>query len=83
MSSIDTNKNGDINVKGQYKKSGSEGAIIAVVAGTFPAGGTGATAGAFDTAGHRDTFIASCSETATQLNALIVLLKAKGLIKTV
>lgn len=36
MSAIDTDKDGNVNVKGQYKKNGSEGAIIAPRRRNFP-----------------------------------------------
>ncbi|NJN35966.1 MAG: hypothetical protein HC794_01595 [Nitrospiraceae bacterium] len=53
---------------------------VAVVAGSIPAGGTGAAAGGWDTAGNRNTAITTITEIKTQLNALIVALQAKGLI---
>ena len=53
------------------------GAAVAAVAGSIPAGGTGAAQGAFDTSGNRDTFIATVTEIKTQLNALIAALKAQ------
>lgn len=54
---------------------------IANVAGTIPAGGTGAAAGAWDTSGNRDTAITTMNEIKTQLNALMTELRAKGYIK--
>lgn len=53
---------------------------VANVAGTIPAGGTGAAAGAWDTSGNRDTAITTINEMRTQLNALLTALRAKGLI---
>lgn len=43
------------------------------VAGTTPAGGTGATEGAYDTAGNRDAFIATVAEMKTTVNAVVAL----------
>lgn len=40
--------------------------------GTAPAGGAGAAAGGWDTAGHRDTAIATITELVTKYNALLV-----------
>lgn len=51
-------------------------AAVAVVAGVVEAGGTGAAAGGWDTAQHRDTTITTITEIKTQLNALITALKA-------
>lgn len=49
------------------------GAVTGVaVTGTTPAGGTGATAGAYDTANNRDALIATVAELKTKLNATIV-----------
>jgi phage-related minor tail protein len=42
----------------------------AAVTGTTPAGGTGATAGAYDTAQHRDDLIATVAELKVAVNAL-------------
>ncbi|HEY5275072.1 MAG TPA: hypothetical protein VIK38_00800 [Coriobacteriia bacterium] len=60
---------------------GAMGAADAVaVAGLAPAGGAGATAGAYDTAEHRDAFIATVAEAKVTINALVTLaneLKAK------
>ena len=53
---------------------------VANVAGTIPAGGTGAAAGAWDTSGNRDTAITTLGEIRTQLNALLTTLRNKGLI---
>jgi hypothetical protein len=50
---------------------------VANVAGAIPAGGVGAAAGAFDTAGNRDTFITTVTEIKTQLNALLTELRAR------
>jgi hypothetical protein len=55
---------------------------IADVAGTTPAGGTGATAGAYDTAAHRDALIATVAELKTQFNALLASLRTSQLIDT-
>jgi hypothetical protein len=55
-------------------------AAVADVAGTTPAGGTGATAGAYDTSAHRDALIATVAEIKTQLNALLAELRTAGII---
>lgn len=55
-------------------------AAVADVAGTTPAGGTGATAGAYDTAAHRDALIATVAEIKTQMNALLALLRTAGVV---
>lgn len=46
-------------------------ADAAAVAGATPSGGTGATEGAYDTAAHRDAFIATVAEMKTTVNALV------------
>lgn len=46
-------------------------ADASAVVGATPAGGTGATEGAYDTAAHRDEFIATVAEMKTSVNALI------------
>lgn len=51
----------------------------ATVAGTVEAGGVGAAAGGWDTAGHRDTTITTIGEMKTTLNAAVVDL---GLMRT-
>lgn len=53
---------------------------VAAVAGSIPAGGTGAAAGGWDTAGNRDTAITTITEIKTQLNALMTALRNKGII---
>lgn len=53
------------------------------IAGTIPAGGTGATAGGWDTAGHRDTAITTMGETVTVVNASLAALAAMGLPLTI
>lgn len=50
----------------------SAAAAIAV-AGLTPAGGTGATAGAYDTAANRDILIATVAEMKVTVNALVTL----------
>jgi hypothetical protein len=57
----------------------AKAAHVAVVAGTTPAGGEGATEGAYDTAVHRDALIATVAELKAQLNAVIAALVAAGL----
>jgi hypothetical protein len=59
-----------------------QGATVAAVAGSIPAGGTGTAAGGWDTAGNRDTAITTMTEIKTQLNALLVQLRATGVIDT-
>jgi len=63
-------------------KNIAQTATVAVssVAGSIPAGGTGAAAGGWDTAGNRDTAITTMGELKTQLNALMVALRNKGII---
>lgn len=59
-------------------------ADAAAVAGTVEAGGVGAAAGGWDTAGHRDTTIATISEMKTTVNALVTEateLKAKAAVE--
>ena len=56
------------------------GATVAAVAGSVVAGGTGATGGAWDTAGHRDTTITTITEIKTQLNALIAELQNRKIL---
>lgn len=46
-------------------------ANASAVAGTTPAGGTGATEGAYDTAVNRDAFIATVAEMKVSVNALV------------
>lgn len=55
-------------------------AAVATVAGATPAGGTGATAGAYDTAVNRDALIATVAEMKASYNALLVLLRAAGIV---
>jgi hypothetical protein len=56
---------------------------IANVAGTVPAGGVGAAAGGWDTAGHLDTSITTLDEVITVLNDTLAQLAAAGLPITV
>lgn len=56
------------------------GAAVATVAGATPAGGTGATAGAYDTSANRDIFIATVAEIKAQLNALLTELRTSKII---
>lgn len=58
------------------KVLGTQGAAVADSVGVIPAGGVGAAAGGFDTAGHRDTFIATVTEIQTQLNLLLARVRA-------
>lgn len=44
-----------------------------------PAGGTGATAGAYDTAGNRDLMIASVNAARTDIAAILAALRAYGI----
>jgi hypothetical protein len=46
-------------------------ADAAAVAGTIPAGGTGATEGAYDSAANRNTMLATVGEMKTTVNALV------------
>lgn len=53
------------------------------ISGSIPAGGTGATAGGWDTSGHRDTAITTLGEVKTVVNASLAALEAMGLPITV
>jgi len=55
-------------------------AAVADVAGATPAGGTGATAGAYDSAANRNTLIATVAEIKLQLNALLTALRTAGIV---
>ncbi len=66
---------GSVSIQGT-QVLGTQKAAVADVAGVIPAGGVGAAAGGFDTAGNRDTFIATVTEMKTQLNALLNRLRA-------
>jgi len=70
-----------------------QGAVVAdaaaITASNPPAGGTGATAGAYDGASNRDLMITSLTaaiadvtELRTQFNALLAELRTEGTIKT-
>lgn len=76
-------------VAGAARETGSEmntlgaaipTAAVATVAGTTPAGGTGATAGAYDTSANRDILIATVAEIKTQLNSLLTKLRTAGIV---
>lgn len=71
-----------LNVSAGQAREGTRATTVAAVAGTIPAGGTGAAAGGWDTAGNRDTAITTAGEIKTQLNALIAALKTAGLVAT-
>lgn len=53
---------------------------VAAVAGATPAGGTGATAGAYDTAANRDILIATVAEIKARLNELTARTKTAGIV---
>lgn len=55
-------------------------AAVATVAGNTPAGGSGATAGAYDTAAHRDELIATVAEIKASLNDLLTKLRTAGIV---
>lgn len=63
-------------------RAATRAATVAAVAGSVPAGGTGAAAGGWDTSGNRDTAITTATEIKTQLNALIAALKTAGIVAT-
>jgi hypothetical protein len=65
---------------GTYYEMAAQPATVAAVAGEVPAGGTGATAGAYDTANNRNTMIATVAEIKASLNDLIDKLKTAGII---
>lgn len=51
---------------------------VAQVGGSFPAGGTGAAAGGWDTAANRDLAIAAARDLITQLNTAMAQYRIKG-----
>lgn len=55
-------------------------AAVADVAGLVPAGGTGAAAGGWDTAGNRNTAITTVTEIKTQLNLALAAMRGAGVI---
>lgn len=57
-----------------------QGSTVAAVAGSVPAGGTGAAAGGWDTANNRNTAITTMTEVITQFNALRTSLRNAGLL---
>lgn len=71
--------------RAELKSMVKEGLTAAVanadVAGLTPAGGVGATAGAYDTAANRDTLIATVAELKAQLNSLQAKLRTAGFLK--
>lgn len=76
-------------VAGAAREAGSEittigaalpTAAVATVAGLTPAGGTGATAGAYDSAANRDVLIATVAEMKVSLNALLAALRTAGVV---
>lgn len=58
-----------------------QSALTAQVA-VAPAGGTGAAAGAWDTAGNRDTAIATINNNRTRIAEIETALKALGILPT-
>lgn len=94
MSAAKTNKDGDLEITGNLKlatgkvvkindvtqRTAAQMALVAAVAGTTPAGGSGATAGAYDTAENRDALIATVAEIKASLNDLIAKMKTAGYI---
>lgn len=64
------------------KVLGEQQAAIASVAGSAPAGGTGAAAGGWDTAANRDLAIAAINETKAQVNLILTALRTAGIIAT-
>lgn len=53
---------------------------IVTVAGLTPAGGTGATQGAYDTSANRDVLIATVAELKAKVNTLLAQLRTAGLL---
>lgn len=51
---------------------------LTTAAAAAPAGGTGATAGAYDTAAHRDELIALANNLRTRVTEIETILKAHG-----
>lgn len=56
-------------------------AEVADVAGAVPAGGTGAAAGAWDTAANRNTAITTITEIKAQVNLILARLRTAGIIR--
>lgn len=67
---------------GTYSTQAAQPATVAAVAGLTPAGGSGATAGAYADAATRDVHIATLAEVKASLNDLIAKLKTAGIIAT-
>lgn len=67
---------------GSYHTITAQPAAVAAVAGATPAGGSGATAGAYADAATRDVHIATLAEVKASLNDLIAKLKTAGIIAT-
>lgn len=68
-----------LNAAAGAAREAGRAAHVAAVAGTIPAGGTGAAAGGWDTAGNRNTAITTMGEVITQLNAMRTSLVNAGL----
>lgn len=60
----------------------SPGAALTAPVAAAPAGGTGATAGAYDTAANRDAAIALVNNLRTRVLEIETVLKAQGLLPT-
>lgn len=74
---------------GVVKKAAVQAAVTAATITAAPAGGTGATAGAYDTAENRDTAIAAINSLITEVaeltsvvNGILTKLKAAGIMTT-
>jgi len=66
------NTDGPVTLGPQQSAEADAGAATAAaVSGTVPAGGSGAAAGGWDTAGNRDTAITTITELKTTVNALV------------
>lgn len=65
---------------GGSRRESTPAAAVANVAGATPAGGVGAAAGGYDTAGNRDIFIATAAEIKAQLNTLLARLRTANVI---
>lgn len=83
MAQIDLLSPKAASLAGLSAAAGFTAQTVADVAGTIPAGGTGAAAGGWDTAPNRDTAITTIGEIKTSHNATLAALAAMGLPITV
>jgi hypothetical protein len=79
MAAIDLLSPKAASVSGASAAAGLTAISVDTVDGSIPAGGTGAAAGAWDTAPNRDTAIATVTEIKATVNSLISGLATMGL----